>query len=156
MVELDAFNALSPPVRSPDDGSGWHPAHRLGRRGKAADGRRNLPAALLVSSAWRYSPRSAAPWRDVRRARPQLSLRVYRATQANPARSQAIDLAQHTVAITAYPCADGGRRHDDFRLSGNRDSVAVDPVGSGVGASATLVRGGADPRKPKGATQQLL
>jgi hypothetical protein len=49
MVELDAFNALSPPVRSPDDGSGWHPAHRLGRRGKAADGRRNLPAALLVA-----------------------------------------------------------------------------------------------------------
>ena len=46
---------------SPDDGSGWHPAHRLGRRGKAADGRRNLPAAWLVcsSSAWRYSPRSA-------------------------------------------------------------------------------------------------
>jgi len=67
---------------------------------------------------------------------------------------KAIDLAQHTVAITAYPCADGGRRHDDFRLSGNRDSVAVDPVGSGVGASATLVRGGADLRKPKGAAQQ--
>ena len=40
VVELDAFNALSPPVSdSPEDGSGWHPAHRWEKR----QGRRRPP-----------------------------------------------------------------------------------------------------------------
>src|SRR6516225_9793986 len=58
---------------SPDDGSGWHPAHRWGEEAKppvlligwrlccVAPPRASHQVFAVSPAAWRYSPQSAAP-----------------------------------------------------------------------------------------------